>query len=160
MKWGAALVPFMLFCACSAKDGVPDESESADQRVERKCEEFISGLCSQYCAVASKGRTGEPITDEICDAALPDSSPTAFRPRAKSSSARRTPSSTPARQRSGPKACELVCNRVPEDPPECLELDGYDPQTIVDGLVAESLPLHGQGGRSCARISPAPNIVE
>ena len=27
------------------------------------------------------------------------------------------------------QACDRVCNRIPEDPPECLALDSYQPNT-------------------------------
>ncbi|HVR19369.1 MAG TPA: hypothetical protein VMS65_06730 [Polyangiaceae bacterium] len=118
-------------CADDASDTTRD-AESAEARAERKCAEFIGGVCDSYvrCGVVSPG-SGMPFTASACDAARP----ALVRQCVKQSSdeiAMTSDAEFDACTRAlRDEACELLCDRVPEDPPACLALDGYAPQTLA-----------------------------
>lgn len=130
MKWFVAIGSFVLLAACAGKDSEPDDRESTDERVERKCREFISGLCSQYVRCGVEQSNGEPITDAVCEAVLPDLVADCMQSSSEDLASTTDAELDPCITAIENQACELVCNRVPEDPPECLALDGYDPQTM------------------------------
>lgn len=132
MKWFCVLATIALAPGCA---GDPDEPtsnpESASERAARKCREFVEGLCSQYVRCHARTSGGEPFTEGVCDAALPDAVAACVDDSsdeiAETSDADFDACAGAIRE----EACELVCGRVPEDPATCLALDGYDPQTLV-----------------------------
>jgi hypothetical protein len=126
-----AIVFFSLAIAQGCADDSSDENvESADERTERKCREFLEALCGQYvrCRVVDPS-SGVAFTEAACGDALADAVADCV---AESSDeiAETSDRDLDVRARAiRDQACELVCDRVPESPTECLELDRYEPPT-------------------------------
>jgi hypothetical protein len=129
MKRLVVLFSLAMLQGC-ADDSSDENVESAEERTERKCREFLQALCGQYvrCRVVEpssgvafiEAACGDPLADAIAECVATSSDEIA------ETSDRDLDACARAIR---DQACELVCNRVPESPTQCLELDGYEPPT-------------------------------
>ena len=112
--------------ACGGDTDEP--SSSTDDRVERVCREYFEGLCSQFVRCRVLQSNGMVYTQAACDAVLPGPIATCIDepPDIAMTPDEAIDACTNAIR---DQACDLVCNRIPEDPPECLALDVYQPNT-------------------------------
>jgi hypothetical protein len=127
MKCFVVLLSLAMIQGCG-DDSNDENVESAEQRAERKCREFLESLCGQYvrCRVVEPSSgvafTGAACADALADA-ITDCVAESSDEIADTSDRDLDACASAIRD----QACELVCNRVPESPTECLELDGYEP---------------------------------
>jgi hypothetical protein len=145
---------FIVLCGFAMIQGCADDSndenvESAEQRTERKCREFLEALCGQYvrCRVVEPS-SGVAFTGAACGDALADAIAECV---AKSSDgiAETSDRDLDACARAiRDQGCELVCNRMPESPAECLELDSYEPPTSETVCETRQAPTRRPRGRS------------
>ena len=127
MKRFVVVLSFAMIQGCG--DESNDENvESAEQRAERKCREFLEALCAQYvrCRVVVPS-SGVAFTEAVCSAALPDAIAQCVTDSSDEIAETSDRDLDACSRALRDQACGLVCDPVPESPPECLALDGYEP---------------------------------
>ena len=127
MKRLVVLLSLAMIQGC-VDDSNDEKVESAEQRAERKCREFLEALCGQYvrCRVVEPS-SGVAFTEAACGDALADAIADCAAESSDEISETSDRDLDACTRAIHDEACDLVCNRVPESPTECLELDGYEP---------------------------------
>ena len=127
MRWTIVL----LMIGTQACGGDADEASSTDDRAERLCREFLEGLCSQYLRCRVLQPNGTVYTQAVCDDVLPGAIATCVDDESDDIAKASDEAAYACTDAIRDQACDRVCNRIPEDPPECLALDAYEPATEV-----------------------------
>ena len=109
--------------------GGTDEPSSTDDRAERLCREFLEGLCSTYVRCGILQSNGMVYTQADCDAVIPSAVATCVDDSGDGIAMTSDEAADACINAIRTQACDQVCNRIPEDPPECLALDVYEPAT-------------------------------
>ena len=127
MKWTIAAL-LLGIQACGDAD---EPSSSTDDRAERVCREYFESLCSQYLRCRVLQSNGMVYTQAVCDAVLPGPIATCVDDSADDIAMTPDEAIDACTNAIRDQACDRVCNRIPEDPPECLALDAYEPTTAM-----------------------------
>lgn len=109
--------------------GTDEPSSSTDERAERLCREFLESLCSQYLRCGVLQPNGMVYTQAVCDDVIPGAVATCVDDSGEGIAMTSDEAGDACINAIRNQACDGICNRVPEDPPECLALDVYEPAT-------------------------------
>ena len=126
MRWTIAAL-MLGIQACG--DDADEPSSSRDDRAERICREYFEGLCSQFVRCRVLQSNGAVYTQAACDAVLPSAIASCVDDSTDDIAMTPDEAADACTNAIRNQACDLVCNRIPEDPPECLALDAYQPNT-------------------------------